>query len=166
MHAHTAGTVADGAKRERVGDDEWEDSFVLEREAGEPNPDGTLAGPARLEHMPADLQDQLKALLKALPKTDGGVAPDKRRRQEAQQVILARAMDALEARYATTAAANELLLGRERLSRRSEMAVRVRLGEKRLLGEAKALLAGSAAEAAAAADGRTAPSKRARRGGD
>lgn len=43
--------------RQLVDEDGWENSFVLERETGDPNSDGTLAGPVSVEEMPADLRE-------------------------------------------------------------------------------------------------------------
>lgn len=159
------GVTADSTKRNRVDDDEWEDSFVLEREAGEPNADGTLPGPAVLNDMPAELQDQLEVLLKALQKIDDRLVQDKRGRQEALQLIMARSVLAIESQYPTTMAEDELLLQRKDVGRRNIMAVQVRLGEKKLLEEAKALLSDSSADAMVdtMVDNESMPFKRRRR---
>lgn len=143
---------------------EMEDAFVVEREFVESNPDGTFAaGPAAVQDMPEDLQHQLKALFKALRGLDGGPVLDKRKRDEAQRAVVAEALRAVEARYATTAAEDELLLAQHAgggLDARQRMAVQVRLGEKRLLHEARALLG-----QASGGDGqdKSGPQKRAKR---
>ncbi|KAM4066374.1 SET domain-containing protein [Hirsutella rhossiliensis] len=149
------------AARGRIGEDEWEDSFVLEREAGEPNSDGTLAGAASLNDMSAELQDQLRMFLKALQEIDDKLVQGKRSRQEALQLILLRSILTIESQYPTTIAEDELLLHRDGLGLRNRMAVRVRLGEKKLLEEAKGLLSISSADDEP--DSQSMPFKRPRR---
>ncbi|PHH89712.1 hypothetical protein CDD83_5439 [Cordyceps sp. RAO-2017] len=147
--------------RARTADDDFEDSFVLERDSGDPNPDGTLASSAALHEMPAELRDQLKRFLKAVQKLDGRAVQDKRGRDEAQQAILARSILAVESQYPTTGTQDELRLRQEDMSQRRRMAVQVRLGEKRLLEEAKSLLSASSADDLF--DGQPASLKRPRR---
>lgn len=147
---------------ERLDEEELEDVFVLEREFVEPNSDGTFAGPATLEDMPADLQDQLKSLLKALQKLDEGLVPDKRKRAEMQQAILVKSILDIESRYPTTMAEDKLFLQQESITPRQRMAAQVRLGEKQLLQEAKGLLASASAETGQDGSG---PAKKARRAG-
>jgi len=149
-------------KLERLDEEELEDVFVLEREFVEPNSDGTFAGPATLEDMPADLQDQLKRLLKALQKLDEGLVPDKRKRAEMQQAILVKSILDIESRYPTTMAEDKLFLQQESITPRQRMAAQVRLGEKQLLQEAKGLLASASAETGQDGSG---PAKKARRAG-
>ncbi|KAJ6440077.1 SET domain protein [Purpureocillium lavendulum] len=152
----------DNAKLELVDESELEDVFVLDREFIEPNSDGTFAGPAALEDMPADLQDQLKKFLKALKKLDDSLVPDKRKRDEVLQAILAKAILDIESRYPTTMADDELFLQHENTTPRRRMAALVRLGEKRLLHEAKELLSRTSTETG---QDDAAPAKRARRAG-
>ena len=128
--------------RQRIDEDELEDTFVLERESGEPNSDGTFAGPATLTGMPEDLLDQLKVFLKAIKKVDPESFPDKRKRDDVMQTILARSLHALESQYPTNTADDERLLQQNGVSQHQRMAIAVRLGEKRLLQEAKAMLLG------------------------
>ncbi|POR35885.1 Ribosomal lysine N-methyltransferase 4, partial [Tolypocladium paradoxum] len=154
-----ARTDADLAKRKRINEDELEDTFVLERESGEPNSDGTFAGPASVAEIPADLQEQLKTFLKALQNTDAGLIPEKRKRDDLQQAILADSILAIELRYTTSIAADHQFL-LQNLGQRHRMAVQVRLGEKRLLEEAKVCLSVSADHAS---DGPAAPSKKTKR---
>ncbi|RCI11515.1 hypothetical protein L249_7719 [Ophiocordyceps polyrhachis-furcata BCC 54312] len=124
--------------RDGIDPEELEDTFVLERESGEPKSDGTLDGPASVSELPADLLHQLDALLKAAPKSD------KRGRDEAQTAILARVLTAIESGYPTSIAEDELLLQRDGLEARRRMAVLVRLGEKRVIDEAKSFLSDAA----------------------
>lgn len=121
-------------------EDEMEDTFVLERESGEPNPDGTFAAPAILKTLPEDLLDQLKAFIWAIRKVSPNSVPDKRKRDEVHIEALVSTLQKLEARYATTATEDVVLLQRGGLAERSQLAIVVRLGEKRLLQEAKDLL--------------------------
>ncbi|RBR25107.1 uncharacterized protein FIESC28_02015 [Fusarium coffeatum] len=117
-------------------DEEFEDTFVLERETGEVNSDGTFAGPAKFESMPEDLQEQLKTFLKGIKKAQPAAIPDKRKRDEIHQAVLEKTMEALAARYPTSIPEDEVLLNGQNLSQRARMATVVRLGEKKLLREA------------------------------
>ena len=126
-----------------MDEDEQEDTFVLERETPEPNSDGTFSGPAVLEGMPGDLQEQLKALLKGIKKVEPQVISDKRKRDEVSQAALAQSVQTLESRYATSAVEDENLLNQGSLPERIRMAIEVRLGEKKVLQEAKALFQGN-----------------------
>lgn len=128
--------------RQRIDEDELEDTFVLERESGEPNSDGTFAGPATFVGMPGELLEQLKMFLKAIKKIDPESIPDKRKRDDIMQVILAQSLHSLESRYPTSATEDERLLQEDGVSQRQRMAIEVRLGEKRLLQEAKDVLLG------------------------
>ena len=115
----------------------------------DPSPDGTLPP---LSHrpaitIPADLQAQLRHFLKAIATASSSSSssiPDKRKRDELQASVLARALRDVMAGYATTAAEDELLLhaGPGVVGGRRRMAVLVRVGEKRLLAEVLAALAG------------------------
>ncbi|PNY28969.1 Ribosomal lysine N-methyltransferase 4 [Tolypocladium capitatum] len=146
-------------EKARIDGDELEDTFVLERESGEPNFDGTFTGPASVAEIPADLQEQLKTFLKALQKIDGGLVPDKRKRDDLQRAILTDTILAIELRYTTSISADHGLL-QQTLSQRHRMAVQVRLGEKRLLEEAKVCLSVSADDASG---GPSPPSKKTKR---
>ncbi|KAF4970855.1 hypothetical protein FSARC_2221 [Fusarium sarcochroum] len=117
-------------------EEEFEDTFVLERETGEVNSDGTFAGPARFETMPEDLQEQLKTFLKGVKKAHPDAIPDKRKRDEIHQAVLAKTLEALASRYPTNVSEDELLLKDPGVHPRVRMAVTVRVGEKKLLQEA------------------------------
>ena len=112
--------------------------------------------------MPEDLQQQLKAVLKAVKKAQPAAIPDKRKRDEIHQAILVKTLERLVSRYPTSAAEDELLLRGQNLSSRARMAIEVRLGEKKLLQEA---LAASLADedTEMTMGGEEAPQKRARR---
>ncbi|RDA91816.1 hypothetical protein CP533_2819 [Ophiocordyceps camponoti-saundersi (nom. inval.)] len=120
--------------RSAIDPEELEDTFVLERESGEPKSDGTLDRPAFVTEFPADLLHQLDALLKSVPR------PDKRGRDETQTAVLTTVLATIESRYPTSIAEDELLLQRGGLSPRRRIAVQVRLGEKHLIDEAKRFL--------------------------
>ncbi|KAF5668102.1 hypothetical protein FHETE_5368 [Fusarium heterosporum] len=117
-------------------EEEFEDTFVLERETGEVNSDGTFAGSARFEGMPEDLQEQLKTFLKGVKKAQSDTIPDKRKRDEIHEAVLAKTLEALAARYPTSISEDESLLRGQNLNQRARMATIVRLGEKKLLQEA------------------------------
>ncbi|KAH0532891.1 hypothetical protein TsFJ059_001523 [Trichoderma semiorbis] len=147
--------------REHLDMDEIEDTFVLDRESNEPNPDGTFTGSARFSEIPEDLREQLKLLLKAIRKADPSSVVDKRKRDEIQYSVLFKALDALESQYLTTVLEDERILSGSDISERHRAAVTVRLGEKRLIQEAKLYLSGITSDAAS--EETPASNKRARR---
>ncbi|KAM5344746.1 hypothetical protein ACJ41O_010608 [Fusarium nematophilum] len=144
-------------------EEEFEDTFVLERETGEVNSDGTFSGPARFESMPEDLQQQLKTFLKGVKKAQPEAIPDKRKRDEIHQAVLSKTLEALASRYPTSISQDELSLKRQNLSQRARMAVEVRLGEKKLLQEA--IAAASSRDVEMTVDDESGPAKRAKMSG-
>lgn len=146
---------------EQIDPEDLEDVFVLERESGEPNPDGTLDGVARVEGMPADLKEQLKTVVKQLQKMNQGLIPDKRKRNDVLQSIVTGALRSIASRYTTTVAEDQELLKRDDLPHRQRMAITVRLGEKLLMQEAFNQLSEAPAQSP---ETDPSASKRARRG--
>lgn len=71
---------------------------------------------------------------------DPSSVPDKRKRDDIRNSVVAKILYARLAEYPTTAQEDEALLARDDLPRRHRMAVQVRLGEKKLLHEAISLL--------------------------
>ncbi|KAF5021606.1 hypothetical protein F66182_6353 [Fusarium sp. NRRL 66182] len=138
-------------------EEEFEDTFVLERQTGEVNSDGTFAGPARFESMPEDLQEQLKTFLKNVKKAQPDAIPDKRKRDEIHQAVLAKTLETLASRYPTSILEDELLLESQDINQRTRMAVQVRLGEKKLLQEA---IAASSGDVEMTMDDESGPAKR------
>ena len=128
---------------EEIDEDDLEDIFVLERASEEPNSDGTFAGPASVNGLPADLKDQLKGFVKLLQRMDPSLVPDKRKRDNALDSVIYAALRSVSSQYSTTIADDEHLLEQSDLSRRQRMAIRVRLGEKKLLQEVFAFVHGS-----------------------
>ena len=133
---------------DKMDEDDLEDIFVLERESGEPNADGTFAGPAMIEGMPEDLKEQLKGILKVLQKVDGNLIPDKRKRDDILQSVMIATLRLVASQYPTTTTEDEILLKQNALTRRQRMAILVRLGEKKLLQEACDHFSGAAAQEA------------------
>lgn len=147
--------------RGQLDEDELEDTFVLERECPEVSPEGTFPSDATAQFtsLPGDLQEQLKEFLKAVRDVEPGLIPDKRKRDELQGEIVARALAQLEAQYATTLAQDEQILASDApLGERARMALVVRVGEKRLLQEARAFLEAASQRG----DGTASPMKKAR----
>ncbi|KAJ4321275.1 N-lysine methyltransferase setd6 [Fusarium piperis] len=144
-------------------EEEFEDTFVLERETGEVNSDGTFSGPAWFESMPEDLQQQLKTFLKGVKKAQPEAIPDKRKRDEIHHAVLAKTLQALASRYPTSTSEDQILLQGQDLSQRTRMAIEVRLGEKKLLQEAIALT--SSVDVEMTVDDESGPAKRAKRSG-
>ncbi|KAK2015059.1 SET domain-containing protein [Colletotrichum eremochloae] len=151
---------------EHVDPEDLEDVFVLERESGDPDSEGRLTTPAKVQEVSAELEEQLKDVLKAIKKIRGDLIPDKRKRDEVYQRVVATTLQKLLAQYPTTAEEDEALLASGSLTSRQKMAVEVRLGEKRLIKEALQVagLSNTAAGAdeVAADEGQERSSKRAR----
>ncbi|EKJ72719.1 hypothetical protein FPSE_07119 [Fusarium pseudograminearum CS3096] len=144
------------------GEEEFEDTFVLERDTGEINSDGTFAEPAKFEGMPEDLQEQLKSFLKGIKKVQSDTIPDKRKRDEIHQAVLVKTLEALAARYPTSISEDQTLLNGQNLDQRARMATVVRLGEKKLLQEA---IATFSEDVEMTMDDESGPAKRTKRSG-
>ncbi|GKT79564.1 SET domain-containing protein [Colletotrichum tofieldiae] len=150
---------------EHVDPEDLEDVFVLERESGEPDSEGRLTTPAKVQEVSPELEEQLKGVLKAIKKFRGDLIPDKRKRDEVYQHVVVSTLQKLLTQYPTTAEEDEALLASGNLTSRQKMAVEVRLGEKRLIKEAlqvAGLGGNGAAEEVAADEGQERSSKRAR----
>ena len=125
----------------KVDEDELEESFVLERESGDPDETGVNTFPARFNAFPEELEEQINlftasALRIQLRKLDK-VA--KQTLRAAYADVIAKAMPARLKQYATTIPEDEALLESKTTTGRLRMAIEVRLGEKRLLQEAQVL---------------------------
>lgn len=123
-----------------MDEEEIEDVFVLERDSGEPDSEGRLTEPAKLRDVLPELEEQLKAYLKILKKSNPALIPDKRKRDEICKAVILRALEARVTLYPTSAQEDEALLARNDIPKRLGMAAKVRLGEKQLLAEAIALM--------------------------
>ena len=119
-----------------IDQDDLEESFVLERESGEPDSTGRLPGNANFEHLPEEYQEQVKMVLKAIKKADPSIVPDKRKRDELLQTVALASLEARLAQYDTPISTDEALLASSAVTGRLRMAIQVRLGEKKLLQEA------------------------------
>lgn len=157
------GKYSNKAQRKQLDEEEeFEDTFVLERETGEVNSDGTFSGPARFDSMPEDLDEQLKTFLKGVKRAKPDAIPDKRKRDEIRQAVMLKTLETLVSRYATTMHDDESLLKKDDLPHRSRMAIEVRLGEKKLLAEAMQAIS-SDGDVEMTLESEAGPSKRARR---
>jgi len=134
------GLRTDELQREKLEELEFEDTFVLERDSGEPNAEGLFTQPAQMTSLPEDLMDQLKSALKIVAKVEPQLIADKRKREEAQQAIVALTLQSLLSAYGTTLGEDEAILAEGNLSERQKAIVVVRSGEKRLLSEAISFL--------------------------
>ncbi len=85
-----------------------------------------------------ELEEQVKAVLKSVK----NLKPEKRKREDNYNAIVAKALTAKLALYSTTLEEDEKLLKSSSLGKRHRMAIEVRVGEKRLLHEALDLLRG------------------------
>ncbi|KAL9950093.1 hypothetical protein D7B24_004310 [Verticillium nonalfalfae] len=146
----------------QIDDEEIEDYFVIERDSGEPGPDGRFTAPAVLREVSPELAEQLKEFLKAVKKLDSERIPDKRKRDEICDAVIAEVLKVRLAQYPTSIETDEKLLAEADLPARRRMAVVVRLGEKKLLLEAIALAHVNAQGSATGDDGEERASKKAR----
>lgn len=128
--------------------EEWEDSFVLERQSEDPDSEGQVHGEAEFVGLPEELEEQVKTYLKAVKKVvgtgDRAVAEALGNKTVRKEILLGGVRKALEERegqYATSLEEDEkVLAGIEggRPTTRKEMALWVRAGEKRIIREAVA----------------------------
>ncbi|KAM0283719.1 hypothetical protein ACHAQH_002308 [Verticillium albo-atrum] len=158
------GLSADAWKQveSQIDDEEIEDYFVVERDSGEPGPDGRFTSPATLRDISPELVEQLKDFLKAVKKLDSERIPDKRKRDEICDAVIAKVLEARFAQYPTSVETDEALLAQADLAPRRRMAVVVRLGEKRLLLEAVALAHAKALGSAQGEEGEERSAKKVR----
>lgn len=115
--------------------------------------------------MPEDLQEQLKTFLKGVKKAQADAIPDKRKRDEIHQAVLAKTLEALAARYPTNISQDESLLRANNLSQRARMATIVRVGEKKLLQEAISASFSASEDVEMTMDDDSGPAKRTKRSG-
>ena len=123
-----------------MDEDEVEEYFIVERDSGEPDGEGRLVYPAKLQDISAELDEQLKTVLKMLKKAQPDAFADKRKREDICNAAILQALTTKLGQYPTTAQEDEGLLMKHDLSKRHRMAVEVRLGEKILLQEGIDLL--------------------------
>ncbi|KAH7368632.1 SET domain-containing protein RMS1 [Plectosphaerella cucumerina] len=144
-----------------LDEEELEEVFVIERDSGEPDAEGRLSGSPQVREISAELEEQMKAFLKAVKKLGPDLIPDKRKRDEIAVAVVEKVLTVRLSQYPTTVQEDEALLATPDLPPRKRMAIQVRIGEKLLLQEAIAFANGSA-NIAPEADGQRA-SKKARR---
>ncbi|KAJ9139389.1 Ribosomal lysine N-methyltransferase 4 [Pleurostoma richardsiae] len=127
---------------EQLDPDELEDSFEIERDAGEPDSAGRVSDHVLPAGVPHDLLEQSKALLKAVKKVAPEAVNDRATRDRVMYAAFLAAIDARASQYPTTLEQDEeLYRENERtaaVNPRLHMALDVRIGEKMLLREARA----------------------------
>lgn len=89
-----------------------------------------------MKHLPADIQEQIATVLKAIRKQKPELIPDKQTRDELLFTILHRVFELRLSQYPTPIAEDEATLTSNVVSGRQQMANIVRWGEKVLLREA------------------------------
>ena len=125
-----------------LDEEDLEEYFIIERDSGEPDSEGRLTYPAELREISPELDEQLKAFLKALKKVKPDASADKRKRDEICSTAVIQALTTKFGQYPTSVQEDQALLKNGDLSKRYRMAIEVRLGEKELLKEAIALMQG------------------------
>ncbi|KAK4096706.1 SET domain-containing protein [Parathielavia hyrcaniae] len=124
-------------------DDEFEESFVLERASDDPDSEGKLLTSAVFTGLPDELGEQFKAFLKAVKKVSNAdlavqALSDRDLRKGLYLEAVLGALQARERQYATSLEEDEQVgIRTGQLTRRQEMAVCVRRGEKEVLREAQ-----------------------------
>lgn len=119
-----------------IEDEELDDIFILERDLEEPDEQGEIAADATMKQLPADIQEQIATVLKAIRKVNPELIPNKQKRDELLFTILHRVFELRLAQYPTPIAEDEATLVNNVVSGRQQMANIVRWGEKVLLREA------------------------------
>ncbi|EAQ83002.1 hypothetical protein CHGG_10820 [Chaetomium globosum CBS 148.51] len=150
----------EGVRRLLQADEEFEESFVLERSSEDPDSTGQLGSEAVFTGLPDELGEQFKTFLKAMKKV-GNVElavqalSDKDTRKDLYLRTVLRALHAREKQYATSLEEDEQVANAEQLSGRERMALWVRRGEKQVLREAQAWVQREIDEGRAQASART-----------
>ena len=127
-------------------DEDFEDTFILERDTGEPNSEGKLPDiTAVVSEIPQDMRERLRSFLTRVRKAGLDTTNNKRKRNEISLDIMDQALQTIESSYLTSIEHDIQLLGEgSSISLRHNMAIHVRLGEKRLVREARERLAEAA----------------------
>lgn len=125
-------------------DFEMEDSFVFDRNLDEADSTGCVSDDNSFRELPAELEEQAKAFLKAARKLKPDAIPDKRKRDEVYLAAVQSAVSARLGEYPTSIEEDRDLLGQS--SGRLRLAIEVRLGEKVLLNAARELATTKLAE--------------------
>jgi SET domain-containing protein 6 len=120
--------------------EDLEESFIIERDSGEPDSEGRLVHDAKLREISAELEEQLKSLFKAAKKSKPEAFTDKRKREEVSNAAIGKALVAKMGQYSTSIQEDKALLKKGGLAKRHKMAIEVRLRERMLLQEAIALV--------------------------
>jgi hypothetical protein len=125
----------------KLEEEEIEEFFVLERDAGNPTDEGLLSStPAEFDDFPEELRAQVYQTIapifgintnRKIPKDDEA------KLNKDFYNIMAGTLLAVSSQYQTSIEEDEALLQDEKIQGRKRMAIEVRLGEKRLLQEAE-----------------------------
>jgi SET domain-containing protein 6 len=150
----------EGVRQRVQGDEEFEESFVLERSSEDPDSTGQLESEAVFTGLPDELGEQFKTFLKAMKKVANvelavQALSDKDTRKDLYLRTVLRALHAREKQYATTLEEDEQLANAGQPSGRERMALWVRRGEKQVLREAQAWVQKEIDEGRARASART-----------
>ncbi|KAH9909685.1 SET domain-containing protein [Xylariomycetidae sp. FL2044] len=116
--------------------EEIEDAFVIDRDSGEPSSRGEVEDDVVFKQLPADLEDQVHTLLKAVRKHNPESIPNKTKRDEITLSAIRRVLELRLAQYPTSVVDDFNSLAEMPKSGRLSKAVFVRMGEKSLLREA------------------------------
>ena len=141
-------------------DEEFEESFVLERSSEDPDSVGLLRSGAIFTGLPDELAQQFKTFLKAIKKVANAelavqALSDKELRNDIFLQAVLGALQSRERQYATSLEDDERLMIAGQLTVRQSLAVCVRRGEKQLLREAQSWVKQEANEMRNEASGRT-----------
>ena len=141
-------------------DEEFEESFVLERSSEDPDSVGRLRSGAIFTGLPDELAQQFKTFLKAIKKVANAelavqALSDKELRNDIFLQAVLGALQSRERQYATSLEDDERLMIAGQLTVRQSLAVCVRRGEKQLLREAQSWVKQEANEMRNEASGRT-----------
>jgi SET domain-containing protein 6 len=132
----------DKVKQLAESDEEFDESFVLERAGEDPDSAGQLGGDATFDGLPDELAEQYKSFLKAVKKVANvelavQALSDKDTRKELYLQSVIGALQTRERQYLTSLEDDEQLIQSGQVMGRQRMAVWVRRGEKQLLREAQ-----------------------------
>lgn len=128
-----------GKQTSSLDEEDLEESFVVERESGDPDETGINTSQAEFIGFSEELQDQVNHFVASALRIniDNMKKPEKLKLKSAFAEIMAKTIPLRLEQYSTTVEQDEELLKKRETTGRLKMAIDVRLGEKKLLQEAQ-----------------------------
>ena len=122
--------------KQMVDEEDFEDYFVIDHGADEPDASGQMSASSHGVNLPDDLWDQIKSFLKSVKQIFPELVADKKKRDEVMYSAVLQALEARLSAYTTTLEHDRAISRSGPMEERLRMALDVRMGEKLLLSQA------------------------------